>query len=43
MTGLYCQHKRLADSCEDCAYAAARKRGATVPPKLHPAKPDLTA
>ena len=36
MTGLYCEHDRLAVSCEDCAYAAAKKAGAPVPPTLHP-------
>lgn len=36
MTGLYCQHERLADACEDCAYAAAKKAGRPVPPSLRP-------
>lgn len=36
MTGLYCSHERLAASCEDCAFEAAKKAGIQVPPALRP-------
>lgn len=39
MADLYCEHGRIPDGCEDCAYVEAKKRGAPVPPQLHPTKP----
>lgn len=40
MAGLYCEHGRIPDGCEDCAYQAAKERGAPVPPQLHPTTPE---
>ena len=28
----YCEHNRMGDSCEDCAYLRAQEAGLPVPP-----------
>lgn len=32
---MYCEHDRMADACEECAYAAAKDAGRPVPDRLY--------
>ena len=34
--GMYCEHNRTADACEECAYAAAKEQGRPVPDSVYP-------
>lgn len=33
--GMYCEHQRMADSCEVCAYDKAKAAGRPVAPQLY--------
>jgi hypothetical protein len=40
---LYCDHGRIEDNCEECAYAKAKAAGHPVAPVLYPTDSDPAA